>query len=161
MMNAQDPLAQLRDIHLPPAVAFWPPAPGWWLVALIVLLALLAAGLWLRRWHTARRYRGFALTALNRLEQNNRSHYLQQLNSLLKQTVIAAGCERHVVSLSGEPWLRFLDQTLDGEQQFSSGVGAVLASGPYAAQTDYDQEALHALAQRWIKHHNKSLAAPC
>ena len=35
----QDPLAQLRDIHLPEAVGWWPPAPGWWILALVLILA--------------------------------------------------------------------------------------------------------------------------
>ena len=38
-MNPQDPLSQLKDIHLPATGGFWPPAPGWWLLALILLLA--------------------------------------------------------------------------------------------------------------------------
>ncbi|WP_152413228.1 DUF4381 family protein, partial [Xanthomonas graminis] len=37
----------LRDVHLPPAPAWWPPAPGWLLLGAAVLLALgIAFGLW-------------------------------------------------------------------------------------------------------------------
>ena len=34
----------LRDIHLPEAVSWWPPAYGWWL--LVVLLGACAWGAW-------------------------------------------------------------------------------------------------------------------
>lgn len=32
----------LRDVHLPPEPALWPPAPGWWMlmVGLVVLIAI-------------------------------------------------------------------------------------------------------------------------
>lgn len=45
-------LEQLRDIHLPQAVHWWPPAPGWWIVAALVL----ALTIWLVR-YLQRRYR--------------------------------------------------------------------------------------------------------
>ena len=37
-MPEENPLINLKDIHLPPAVAIWPPAPGWWIVAVVLLL---------------------------------------------------------------------------------------------------------------------------
>lgn len=43
-------LEQLRDIHLPQAVHWWPPAPGWWIVAALVL----ALTIWLSRYLLAR-----------------------------------------------------------------------------------------------------------
>ena len=35
-----NPLEQLKDIHVPPQVSAWPPAYGWWLVALVCILAV-------------------------------------------------------------------------------------------------------------------------
>jgi hypothetical protein len=40
--NQPDPLAALRDIHLPEAVSFWPLAPGWW-IALGIMVGLAVA----------------------------------------------------------------------------------------------------------------------
>ncbi|MCK5915700.1 MAG: DUF4381 domain-containing protein, partial [Deltaproteobacteria bacterium] len=33
----QNPLANLKDIHLPPDPGWWPPAYGWWLIAILLL----------------------------------------------------------------------------------------------------------------------------
>jgi hypothetical protein len=48
----------LRDIHLPPPPSWWPLAPGWWALAVLILVAI-GLGLWWwrrqRRRHTEER----------------------------------------------------------------------------------------------------------
>ncbi|MEC7549612.1 MAG: DUF4381 domain-containing protein, partial [Pseudomonadota bacterium] len=38
-MDSEELLAQLADIHLPAEISFWPPAFGWWILALLLLVA--------------------------------------------------------------------------------------------------------------------------
>ena len=40
-------LDQLQPLISPPPIEFWPPAPGWWL--LLLLLPLIGFGLWKAR----------------------------------------------------------------------------------------------------------------
>ncbi len=153
-MPDQDPLAQLRDIHLPNAISAWPPAPGWWILALLSIATLVGISLWLWRWINANRYRKLALKALNSLDQQQPTHYLQQLNSLLKQTALAASPHSEdIAKLSGQQWLQFLDHSAS-TKDFQQGIGKVLADGPYAVSIENINTApLHQLAQRWIKQH--------
>ena len=58
---------KLRDIHLPPAPAWWPLAPGWWMLAALGLLALVAAGWLWRRHRRLRKRRSLLLAELEKL----------------------------------------------------------------------------------------------
>ena len=42
-MDSQELLNQLADIRLPNEIGLWPPAPGWWVLLVILLFALYAA----------------------------------------------------------------------------------------------------------------------
>ena len=50
------PPLDLRDIHAAAEPAFWPPAPGWWLLAGLGLFVILVAGRWLFRRIRRQRY---------------------------------------------------------------------------------------------------------
>ena len=85
-----DPLAELRDIHLPGPIEFWPPAPGWWFVAILLSSALLALTLWLRRRWRRNAYRRMALQELDLIERSrtqgaNSADILLKLQQLLKR----------------------------------------------------------------------------
>lgn len=154
-----DPLAQLRDIHLPAAVSNWPPAPGWWIL-LVILLA--ASGFCLYLWLQHRRHHRYRKLALQQLQHldvqlQSGSGYLPALNQLLKRTVLAAPQPAPVAQLAGEKWLAFLDRS-GGTNAFTTGPGQLLRDGPYAPTTfehpDQQQlQQLHTLAKTWIQKH--------
>ncbi|MBT3527943.1 MAG: DUF4381 domain-containing protein, partial [Porticoccaceae bacterium] len=39
-MMQGDPLAELRGIHLPDPISWWPLAPGWWVLIVIFIAGL-------------------------------------------------------------------------------------------------------------------------
>lgn len=161
-MPEQDPLAQLRDIHLPEAISAWPPAPGWWLAGLLVLLLIFVIGHLIYRWMCRNRYRTLAIKQLVSLEQYSEQPalYLQHFNQLLKQTALAAQPTIDIAGLSGREWLQLLDVT-GKTTQFSQGTGQILNDGPYAPSIpELDFEALQRLGKQWITRHDFSNNGP-
>jgi hypothetical protein len=148
-------LLQLRDIHLPGAPAFWPPAPGWWLVV-AVLLALLA---WLTvaalRRYRIRRQRQRVLAALAGLELQLASERtpdaLAHISVLLRRLALMRFPRQEVAALTGRAWLRFLDAS-GGNGRFADGPGRVLATGPYqrSLPSDLDAAVFVALVREWV-----------
>lgn len=148
MSTGNDPLAALRPLHPPAAIDWWPPAPGWWALA-AVLLVLLGLAWWRYRRQALRRA---ALTELRRLERSGLDDrgLSAGVNLLLRRVALARYPREQVAALSGEAWLRFLDaRTRVGG--FCQGPGRVLASGPYAPACTLDRGALIGLARQWVQ----------
>lgn len=153
---AATPALALRDIHLPGAPSLWPPAPGWWGLA-VLLLALIAWGvpaLLRRRRLRQQRERLFAaLAALHSGLASDRSPaQLARIGQLLRRLALMRYPRADVASLSGGAWLRFLDDS-GGEGGFSDGPGRVLADGPYRRRLppDLDIDGLTALVRNWVE----------
>ena len=122
-MQAQELV--LRDVHVPATPSMWPPAPGWWLVA-IALLAIVAVICLLR----ARQQR--KLRARQRLFDEAcrdlpASAQIAAMSELLRRA--ARKVDKHADRLQGEDWLRFLDGK-KGED-FSKGAGRLLLEGGF------------------------------
>ncbi|MFO1351033.1 MAG: DUF4381 domain-containing protein [Gammaproteobacteria bacterium] len=150
-----DPLAALRDIHAAPAPPFWPLAPGWWLLGVLLgsTLALLGYRLFrhYRRW---RRRRSIlqALTELYRALQNGgtQAEFAAQLSMLLRRAALARFARSSVAGLNDSEWLQFLDRT-GGNGGFAEGPGRALASAPYARAAEFDASRVYALARAWLQ----------
>lgn len=142
----------LRDIHLPEQPGFWPPAPGWWLLAVVLLAALIAAGWsgW-RAWRRRRRRR-MLLAELERLrvESDRGPALAAAVSALLKRVALSRYPRVEVAPLSGEAWLTFLDRT-GGDGRFVAGPGQVLADAPYAPDVAaVDASGLLTAAREWM-----------
>jgi len=128
------PLLELRDIHAAPPPGLWPPAPGWWVLA-ILLAALLVLGLlWLRRRIRARRFRQQVMLELDRISkryEDSHAGLVAETGVWLRRVALHRYPAEQVASLTGSAWLEFLDAT-GGAGEFCNGVGQVLESGPYS-----------------------------
>ena len=153
-MNGGDPLAALNPLRAPDAVSWWPLAPGWWILASLILIALCVIGWLLYRRYQRGAYRRSAIAGLTVAEtkwarDGNDLHYLQQVNRILKIVAARSYGTDAVASLSGEPWLQFLRQRCA-----AANLPDTLASGPYRAALEDEQlTALSGAARHWVQHH--------
>ncbi|HSO83152.1 DUF4381 domain-containing protein [Thiocapsa sp.] len=155
-----DPLAQLRDWHLPDPIQWWPPAPGWWISATVLLAVLLwVAGV---RWRRHRRRGAAARSALRELAvlretaraDGDTRVFVAALSRLLRRFALARFPREQVAGLTGDAWLSFLDATGGGEG-FRRGPGRALADLAYGAtgagEPPPNPDALVELAETWIR----------
>ncbi len=152
----EDAELPLRDIHLPEAISWWPPAPGWWLLLGAVLVCTAVVWWWHQR-KVATRVRVAAVAEWEKLlhefqQQQDTSRLVRELSTLLRRAALSCYPRAEVAGLSGEAWLHFLDTTHPRPQQsaFSEGVGRLLLDAPYRPQVDGDGLALHALCGEWL-----------
>lgn len=144
----------LRDIHLPGPVGWWPPAPGWWL---LLGLALVAAVLvWLRyRSHYRERAALRSLGAIQRrLEQGAAPvDCIQQISMVVRRFAMSIARGEPVAGLTGDSWLRFLDSRWQ-RSEFVDGDGRMLIYGPYAPPERVsldDALSLNGLCTEWVR----------
>jgi len=148
-----NPLDQLRDIHLPDSVQWWPLAIGWWLV-IGLLLAVILWFVWhLKRGKKQRLLVNHAMQSIDVLEADTElgdQEWLQALSALLRRIVINLHGRKATAGLVGKQWLEYLDKHTK-RKDFSEGDGRLLATHPYQAGANYDRKALSRLVRKWVK----------
>lgn len=152
-MNPADPLAALRDIHVPDAPGFWPPAPGWIVVACLVTAAGIAAAIVsVRRWR-AGRFRRDALAVLRSLRAQHaagapETEIAMQLSMLVRRVALARHPREEIAGLTGDRWMTRLESTLP-----DIGISArtALLEAPYSRRCDVDLARALAACELWIR----------
>ncbi len=144
----------LRDIHLPDVSLLWPPAAGWWLLAILVLLALVYLPR-LLRWWRLKPVKKLSLRELKRIreELNNsddEQRALEDLSVLLRRTVMSY-CGRGLsASLSGNSWVEQLEQ-LAGVNYFSAEQSDWLSAGQYSPTSRCNTKSMIDSCENWIR----------
>lgn len=152
-----DPLADLKDIHLPEEPGVWPLAIGWWfLLAIIIGLTAFAVYVFIRN-RRRNQYRKLALTLLDEIQKkytnDNTSSTLSAIAQLIKRTAQAAGTSP--TSASSEHWCHWLNNTTS-KPVFSTESLELLSQGQYKPVIENDLTHLLVQTRQWIKQHNLS-----
>lgn len=159
-MDSEELLAQLADIHLPEPVSFWPPAPGWWVLAVL----LIVAAIWLvRRARVVgaqRRVKAQALREFDACYQNYSNsndidiqslklRYVNEANSVLKRVALVHFTDSGVAGLGGLEWVDFIRKNGDSSL-LTDSIAAALSHGRFQTKIDVDVDALHDFGRVWI-----------
>lgn len=153
-MNPQTAI-ELRDIHLPEAVSWWPLAWGWWVLIAITLL-LCGIGLW--KWLQWRKRQApirQALSLLTQLEQQLVSEpqkLVAEISVLLRRVAMSRFPCEEVAGLTGQAWLDFLNQTVPKPLFISEQDKRLLTEQPYQRSAPFSQ-AFIGNVRVWIRQH--------
>ena len=156
----QNPLAALKDIHLPPTPGWWPPAPGWWLTTFL-MLTLIGFSLYkLRQRQLRHRPIKLALLELAQLDfktedPEQQRHILQELSALVRRFCIVFFPQQAIAGLCGQPWLDFLKQEFSGKskeknKELTDQVLLPLIEDAYSPNNDTDLVALGHIVKQWF-----------
>ena len=149
----------LRDIHLPEPVSWWPLAPGWWILAGSIALIIIAFFI-TRKIYLSRQLKRDIKTELEHIKQRfqktpDESELAKSLSVLLRRASISYYPAKNIAGLTGDDWLAWLDKTNTNaaNKKFQSNIGKILLTAPYRADKtslDYDAQTLINLCESWL-----------
>ncbi len=160
----------LRDIHLPEPISWWPVAPGWWMLIATILL-IIAVVFISRKIYISKQLKRDIKEELENIKQQfqqaqNKSQLAKSLSILLRRASISYYPKADIAGLTGEHWLSYLDDSntrLSANNRFQSDIGKVLLSAPYLPEhspsdnnrLDFDTQELIRLCESWLQSPHK------
>lgn len=149
-------LEQLHDIHLPAPPGWWPPAPGWWILA-IILIALIAGGIWRWRQHIAH-INSPQYLALEQIEilrtryhtDNDAQQLLTDISTLMRRVALSIGPRQEVASLTGDQWLDWINKHTSG-RPLDKNIAQILIDAPYRPTAQSNPEVILRACEEWAR----------
>ncbi len=147
----------MHDILVPPAVSFWPLAPGWFALALLFLTTMLHLGLKLWAKYRANSYRREALQELVTLAKSESVEEIVRLLNLMKRVALQHFGREKVASLSDVHWWEFVEQ--HSKVKIDNTLRIVSQEVLYSSGAEVSKEAvekMRTLTKLWINTHGAS-----
>ncbi|PIE60326.1 MAG: hypothetical protein CSA31_02470 [Desulfobulbus propionicus] len=144
----------LQPYHLPEPVSWWPPAPGWIILAIALLIVIGIFVLLSFRWRAQawRRAAGRELDTLQASYHQGRcsGHVLAaRLSILLRRICLTRFSAEAIAGCTGECWQQWLEKLCNGKVSFSSGKGRELLHAAYDKQGLTDETHIQ-LCRKWL-----------
>lgn len=156
-MQAPQQQLNLKDIHLPDSISWWPPATGYWLLLALVTLSIITYFL-IKHYIKTRKVKKLALKEFIHLKKqytktSNKKQLVVSLSKLLRRAAISTYPRTDCAALTGKDWLSWLDKQLKKSKiTFSDGPGYLLTDFVYSNSDHTDDITnLIDLSHQWLK----------
>jgi hypothetical protein len=156
--------SKLVDIQLPEKIAWWPIAPGWWILFVLFIAIILVSWYFIKRKPaikaaTAKQFKTQAMKELQRIRKKYEaqahdievSHSIvKELSIFLRRYALSLYSREKVASLTDQQWLLLLDKTYNSQTKddakkyplFSEKFAQLLIEVPYQANTQFIDQLL-------------------
>jgi hypothetical protein len=111
LKQSAEPLAQLKDIHLPEQIHNYPIALGWWLLLAMLIITVIFTAI---KWQKRRQLYQAQKQALSQLKKTDNS---DEIVTLLKWAALHYFPRHEVASLHSQQLQQFLQKKLTGKYQ--------------------------------------------
>jgi len=153
---ANNPLDLLPPPILPAAVEAWPPAIGWWILAISLLLSIAAASYAFWTWRRSTALKREAVKTLvlyhqKYTENHNEQQYLLSVNQLLRRFCLQQYPHLSCAKLSGQAWLDFLKERSPSAIKEQQELNYLIKIYQPKQQQSANINDLHAYLTAWFK----------
>lgn len=144
-----DNLPQLRDIHLPPDVSWWPIAYGWWLIVALVVLG--GCLFHLIKYLRKKSKKLYAIHLLKNIQNDSAVLAISSMSEILRRICIYKYPQ--AVALTGKEWESFLLSKT--KAVVSDKAKEILLNSPYMPKdakgiSSQDVEEVRRFCASWI-----------
>ena len=142
-------LPELRDIHLPDDILFWPFSYGWWLIILFFFLTILLLQTFLFIYRRSKKI--YAIKLLDNIISTDVVNSAKLMSEILRRICVYK--YKEAVSLKGSEWLDFLNS--HSNHKLEGKEADLLINSPYIPKdkTNYtavELDKLKKYIRQWI-----------